>query len=216
MTNTSLLILGAGGHAKVVAETAIVSGLASNIAFLDDRFSQSLLTSPLLGWPVIGDLDCCSHSSTKSAFSMAVVAIGHAPTRLYWLQKLLSCGYEIPSLTHPSAWVSPSASIGPGSVIFSHVSVQAHADIKSGAILNTGCSVDHDVLLADGVHICPGARLAGQVNVGARSWLGIGSSVVEQVCIGTDVTVGAGATVIGDLPDGVTAVGVPAKPLLSH
>jgi len=81
------------------------------------------------------------------------------------------------------------------------------------AILNTGCSVDHDVQLDDGVHICPGARLAGEVQVGSRSWIGIGASVIQQVRIGSDVTVGAGAAVVRDLPDGVTAVGVPARVL---
>ena len=85
--------------------------------------------------------------------------------------------------------------------------------IGSGAILNTGCSVDHDAQLADGVHLCPGARLAGEVHVGARSWIGVGASVIQQVRIGSDVTVGAGAAVVRDLPDGVTAVGVPARVL---
>ena len=81
------------------------------------------------------------------------------------------------------------------------------------AILNTVCSIDHDVQLDDGVHFCPGAHLAGEVQVGARSWIGIGASVIQQERIGADVTVGAGAAVVRDLPDGVTAVGVPARVL---
>jgi acetyltransferase-like isoleucine patch superfamily enzyme len=100
--------------------------------------------------------------------------------------------------------------------VFALAAVQAQASIGTGAILNTGCSVDHDAKLADGVHICPGATLAGAVNIGARSWIGIGASVIQQVCIGSDVTVGAGAAVVRDLPDGVTAVGVPARVLSSH
>ena len=78
--------------------------------------------------------------------------------------------------------------------------LQAQASIGTGAILNTGCSIDHDAQLADGVHICPGARLAGAVHVGTRSWIGIGASVIQQV---------------RDLPDGVTAVGVPARVISS-
>ena len=81
------------------------------------------------------------------------------------------------------------------------------------AILNTSCSIDHDVQLAHGVHVCPGARLAGEVQVGERSWIGIGASLIQQIRIGCDVTIGAGAAVISDLPDGVTAVGVPARVL---
>lgn len=78
--------------------------------------------------------------------------------------------------------------------------LQAQASIGTGAILNTGCSIDHDAQLADGVHICPGARLAGAVHDGTRSWIGIGASVIQQV---------------RDLPDGVTAVGVPARVISS-
>ena len=81
------------------------------------------------------------------------------------------------------------------------------------AILNTSCSIDHDVQLADGVHVCPGARLAGEVHVGERSWIGIGAPLIQQIRIGCDVTIGAGAAVISDLPVGVTAVGVPARVL---
>jgi acetyltransferase-like isoleucine patch superfamily enzyme len=71
--------------------------------------------------------------------------------------------------------------------------------------------VDHDAVLGDGVHVCPGARVAGEVTVGDATWLGIGSSVIQRVRVGADVTVGAGAAVVRDLPDGVTAVGVPAR-----
>ena len=84
-----------------------------------------------------------------------------------------------------------------------------------GVILNTGCSVDHDSQLSDGVHICPGAHLAGEVNVGARSCIGIGASVVQQVRIGSDVIVGAGSVVVRDIPSSVTAVGVPARVVYS-
>ena len=207
---TSVLILGAGGHAKVVAETALASGRASSIGFLDDRPLLSIL-----GWPVLGRLDQALDSSIQAKFPAAFVAIGHPDTRLRWLAKLEAAGYRLPLLIHPSAWVSPSAQIGPGSVVFAQAAVQAKAMIGKGAILNTGCSVDHDAQLADGVHLCPGSRLAGTVHIGARSWIGIGASVIQQVRIGSDVTVGAGAAVVRDLPDGVSAVGVPARILSS-
>lgn len=196
---TALLILGAGGHARVLAETALASGAASSVTFLDDR----------TGAPLAQALE----PTTRDQFAAAAVAIGHAATRLHWLEQLSTAGYALPVLIHPTAWVSPSASLGPGSVVFAQAAVQAQASIGTGAILNTGCSVDHDVHLADGVHVCPGARLAGEVQVGARSWIGIGACVIQQVRIGADVTVGAGAAVVRDLPDGATAVGVPARVL---
>ncbi|WP_341885266.1 NeuD/PglB/VioB family sugar acetyltransferase [Synechococcus sp. UW140] len=205
---SGLLILGAGGHAKVVAETALASGVASGLAFLDDRSLPRVL-----GWPVLGPLDQALDTSIQAEFTAALVAIGHPATRLHWLARLQASGYQLPLLIHPSACISPSAQIGHGTVVFAQAAVQAQAVIGIGAILNTGCSVDHDVRLADGVHICPGARLAGEVQVGARSCIGIGASVIQQVCIGSDVVVGAGAAVVRDLPDGVTAVGVPAHVL---
>ena len=167
----------------------------------------------MLGWPVLGPLAYALEPSLRNQFSTAVVAIGHAATRLHWQQQLFAAGYELPVLIHPSACVTPSAQIGPGSVLFAQVVVQAQARIGAGAILNTSCSIDHDVQLADGVHICPGVHIAGEVQVGERSWIGIGASVIQQVRIGNDVTIGAGAAVVGDLPDGVTAVGVPARVL---
>ena len=213
---SGLLILGAGGHAKVVAETALISGAASSVAFLDDRCTSFDACLPVLGWPVMGPLVLSLQAETVAQFDAAVVAIGHAATRLHWVQQLQGAGYYLPVLIHPTAWVSPSAQLGPASVVFAQVAVQAEASIGTGAILNTGCSVDHDAQLADGVHICPGARLAGEVKVGARSWIGIGASVIQQVSIGSDVTVGAGAAVVRDLPSSVTAVGVPARVVSSN
>ena len=166
---TSLLILGAGGHAKVVAETALASGFASSLAFLDDRCVAPGSFSSVLGWPVLGPLVLSLQADIPSQFDSAVVAIGHATTRLQWIHQPHAAGYCLPVLKHPSAWVSPSAQLGPASVVFAQSVVQAQASIGIGAILNTSCSVDHDVQLSDAVHICPGARLAGEVHVGARS-----------------------------------------------
>ena len=211
-----LLILGAGGHAKVVAETAISSGAFSSVVFLDDRCTGPDSCRPVLNWPVIGPLSFSLHEDFLKDFEAAVVAIGHAATRLNWIHQLQAAGYHLPVLIHPTAWVSPSAQLGPASVVFAQVSVQSQASIGTGAILNTGCSIDHDTQLSEGVHICPGSCLAGEVKVGARSWIGIGATVIQQVRIGSDVTIGAGAAVVRDLPNSVTAVGVPARVVSSN
>jgi sugar O-acyltransferase (sialic acid O-acetyltransferase NeuD family) len=208
-----LLILGAGGHAKVVAETALASGHYSEVAFLDDRCSGTDQLPSVLGFPVLGPLELALDLIHREEFAAASVAFGNATARLNWIEQLDAAGYAVPVLIHPTAMVSPSARLGSGSVVFAQAAVQSLSTIGVGAILNTGCSVDHDAQLAHGVHICPGARLAGEVQVGSRSWIGIGASVIQQVRIGSDVTVGAGASVVRDLPDGVTAVGVPARVL---
>ncbi len=209
----SLLLLGAGGHAQVVAETVLATGCYTRIAFLDDRCTGPDQLPDQRGWPVIGPFAAAFDPEIRQQYSAAQVAIGNAAVRLQWLPRLAAMGYELPVVIHPTAWLSPSAHIGVGSVVFAQAAIQAQAVIGRGTILNTGCSVDHDVRLGDGVHICPGARLAGDVQVGDRTWIGIGASVIQQIFIGADVTVGAGAAVVRDLPDGVTAVGVPARVL---
>ena len=210
---TSLLILGAGGHARVIAETAVAQACFSNIAFLDDCCIHKSHHTKILGLPILGPLQSAMQTSMSNSFSAAIVGIGRSDIRLHWLDILRSFGYHLPPIVHPNAWVSPSATLGAGSVVFAQASLQAQASIGIGSILNTGCSVDHDSHLSDGVHVSPGASLAGGVHVGARSWIGIGASVIQDICIGSDVTVGAGAAVINDLPNGITAVGVPATPL---
>lgn len=178
---SALLILGAGGHARVVAETALASGDFFSIAFLDDRCCNVDPPPLVLGWPVLGPLSQALEPAIRHSFSQAVVAVGHAAIRLPWLQQLTAAGYGLPVLIHPNAWVSPSACIAMGSVVFAQAVIQSQAAIGSGAILNTGCSIDHDVRLGDGVHICPGAHLAGEVEVGARSSIGTGASVIQQI-----------------------------------
>ncbi|WP_414494661.1 acetyltransferase [Synechococcus sp. MIT S9504] len=208
---SDLLLLGAGGHGRVIAETALATGRFNRISFLDDRCCGPGQLPDQLGCPVIGPLSAALDPHIRQQFSAAIVAIGNAALRVQWLPSLATAGYEVPALVHPTACVSPSAQLGVGSVVFAQACIQAQAIIGSGAILNTSCSLDHDAQLGNGVHVCPGAHLAGEVQVGNRSWIGIGASVIQQICIGDDVTVGAGAAVVRDLPDGVTAVGVPAR-----
>ena len=200
-----LLILGASGHARVVAETALFSGITNDLAFVDD--ANNSVNKGL----VIGRLEFALEVSTKNDFQNAFVAIGDSKVRATWIHKLVQIGYKLPSIIHPHAWISPSSMIDEGTAIFANASVQANVVIGKGCILNTGCSVDHDCNLGDFVHISPGARLAGSVKVGDQSHIGIGASIIQNIQIGKGVTVGAGAAVIKDLPDGVTAVGVPAE-----
>ena len=89
--------------------------------------------------------------------------------------------------------------------------VQSNVKIGKGVIVNTSAVVDHDTSLMDGVHICPGANLAGEVKIGYYSWVGIGSSIIQGVTIGSDVTIGAGSVVLKNVRDSVTAVGIPAS-----
>jgi len=201
-----LLILGAGGHGKVMAEVAEATCEWNQIAFLDDRHAT---LNGKLRWPV---LDSIRHADRfVSSYSHVAIAVGDSALRLDWLSMLSLYGFKTPALIHPAAWVSPSAVLGASCVVMANATVQADANLGQGCIINTGASVDHDCCLSDGVHVCPGASLGGDVCVGKGSWLGIGSAVIQGVHIGEHVTVGAGAAVIRDVADGLTVVGVPAN-----
>ena len=194
---TSLLIIGAGGHGKVVADTAHASGY-SDISFLDDAWPEKTRNG---AWNVRGK-PAISQTPTFCA-----VGRNSARERLFTDFDLSNS----PVLTHPSAIVSPSSHFGEGTLLVAGAIVNADARIGRGVILNTACSVDHDCEIDDFAHISPGARLAGGVTVGKRSWIGIGVVVREGIRIGDDVIVGAGSVVVKDIENGTKVCGVPAR-----
>ncbi len=199
-----LAILGASGHGKVVADLAEQCGW--EVVFFDDAFPQLQLNG---AWRVVGNTADLLHQIDK--YPEVSVAIGHNRTRLAKLALLRNSGFTAVTLVHPRAFVSSRAVLGAGVVVFAGAIVNAFANVGDGCILNTLCSVDHDCDLGAGVHISPGVNLAGSVVVGEASWIGIGASVRQLLKIGSDVIVGAGATVVNDIQDSLTVVGVPAK-----
>lgn len=205
-----LLIVGAGGHGKVVADIAHQLGRWSEIAFVDDLYPDSTLVGE---WKVIGKTT--EATRFRAAYPEAIVAIGANTLRLNMQKRLFDAGFKFPILIHPDASVSRLAFIGAGTVICSQAAVIIDARIGLGVIVNTGASIGHDCALGDGVHVAPGVRLAGGVSIGECSWIGIGAIVKERVSIGCGVIVGAGSTIIRDIQDEVTVVGSPGK-IISH
>jgi sugar O-acyltransferase (sialic acid O-acetyltransferase NeuD family) len=202
-----LAIVGAGGHGKVVAETAEYCGW-QQIEFFDDNWPARTANGY---WAISGDMSMLL--SRMAEFDGVVVAIGSNSVRHSKSIELVGAGAHLVTLVHPSATVSPRAMIGAGSVVFAGVVVNVDAIVGQGAILNTGCSIDHDCHLESFVHISPGARLAGGVVIGELSWVGMGATVIQSVRVGKKVTVGAGAVVVGEVADLLTVAGVPAKVL---
>ena len=200
-----LAILGASGHGKVAADTAECCGWQA-IEFFDDAWPD-LQRNGI--WPVVGDMTALMERLAE--FKGVVVAIGNNRIRHAKLLELHAAGALLETLVHPDASVSRYASIGQGTVILAGAVVNADASVALGGILNTSCSIDHDCVLGEAVHISPGARLAGGVQIGDLSWVGIGASVRQLICIGQRVMVGAGSVVVSDVPDDVTVAGVPAK-----
>jgi sugar O-acyltransferase (sialic acid O-acetyltransferase NeuD family) len=201
----TLAILGASGHGKVVADAARSCGLWQSIVFYDDAWPAKTQNGDLA---IVGNTQSLYTQHEKID---VVVAIGNNKVRLAKQCELASAGFSLATIIHNTAVISRSAVILPGTVVLAGAVVNADAVVGSACILNTNAVVEHDCILADGVHISPGACLAGGVTVGEVSWVGIGATVIQLTRIGKSVMVGAGAVVVTDLPDGVTAVGVPAK-----
>ncbi len=198
------IVAGAGGHGKVVVSLLQELGYRV-IALLDD--DRSKWGSCILSVPVEGPVK----KLREIACSGAILAVGSNRTRLDLAEKFQ--GMTWLSAVHPYSWVHPSVKIGEGSVIFAGGIIQPDTVIGRHCIINTGVTVDHDCRIEDGAHLAPGCHLAGNVFVGKGAFLGVGVSVIPGCCIGKGTIVGAGASVVSDLPEGVVAVGVPARPV---
>jgi sugar O-acyltransferase (sialic acid O-acetyltransferase NeuD family) len=197
-----LVVVGCGGHAKVVIATAQAAGIdvQSVVDDATDRWGSQVLGVPVIG-ATAGILD--------DPDAIAVLAIGSNATRAR-LAATARCQFA--TVVHPGAIVHPSVALGPGTVVFAGAVIQPDTRIGPHGIVNTGASIDHDCRLGATVHLAPGSRLAGAVALGDGVFIGIGAAVVPGVRIGAWTTVGAGAAVVGDLPAGAVAVGVPARP----
>ncbi len=208
-----LLILGAGGHGKVVADCALSSGQWDRVLFLDDRYPDLEQAGH---WPVIGRVSDLEHFVNDYPFMALGVGVNHDLLRVQWLEYGINAGASFPAIIHSRAVVSPFAAIGAGTVICAGAVVCVDAAVGQACILNTHCSIDHDCTIGDGSHISPSATLGGGVVVGECAWVGLGASVIQGVAIGSNAVVGSGAVVIRDVPAKMKMAGVPARLMLRH
>lgn len=203
---SELLIIGANGHGKVVADIAVKVGVYEKISFFDDNEE----IKSVLGFPCKGKVSMIRQEDRKCH---AIVAIGNPEVREKIMEQILELGFEVPVLIHPNAVVAKEVQFGFGSVVMAGAIVNSGTRIGKGAIVNTACSVDHDCIMEDYSHVSVGAHLAGTVHVGKRTWIGAGAVVSNDIRICDDVMVGAGAAVVKDITEPGTYVGVPAKKL---
>jgi UDP-perosamine 4-acetyltransferase len=211
MTNSGprrVVVIGAGGHAKVVIEAIRASG-GVEIAGLVDPSSTIRY---LLGVPVLGGDEILPELRAQG-LDAAVVALGGNALRERVGSRIENLGFTLINVVHPSALVSPSVRLGNGVVVMAHAVVGTETTIGDLAIVNTGAILDHDNRLGSGAHVAPGCALAGNVWVGARTLVGVGSAVRPGIRIGADAVVGAGSSVVTNVSDGATVAGAPAKPL---
>ena len=190
-----MVLYGASGHGKVIVDI-----LEANDVNIDYIVDDDPRISEFLGYEV---------RRNTGQYQEAIISIGSSQIRKKVVENIKVESY--PTAVHPTAIVSPRASVAEGSVVMQCAIIQSCAQIGRHCIINTGASVDHDCRIADFVHIAPQAVLSGNVEVGECSWVGVGAVVKQGVRIGRNCMVGAGAVVVKDVPDGATVVGVPAR-----
>lgn len=202
-----LALLGAGGHGKVVADMALISGWDA-VTFFDDAWPRRKSNGR---WEVMGtgaDL-----LASLPEFDGVVVSIGDCKLRREHHRILVQSGASMATIVHPRAWLSQHVTLGAGSVVMAGAVVNVDAIIGAAGVINTGATVDHDCELGEAVHIGPGAHLSGDVSVGHCSWIGVGAVVRQGLSIGCHAMVGAGAVVVAPVVDASTVIGNPARPM---
>ncbi len=201
-----VFVLGAGGHAKMVIETLVSMDRYELYGCLDTASTSE----KLLGFPIFPE-NPQTLATLLDAKAHALVALGDNKLRQRVTLKLQELGFSFATAIAQSAYVSPSAIVGSGTVIMPKVVVGASAKIGQGVVLNTASSVDHDVDIGDFVHVAPGCHLAGNVRVEQGAMLGIGTCVIPERHIGAWAILGANSTVVRDVPAGTTYIGTPAR-----
>jgi UDP-perosamine 4-acetyltransferase len=205
-----VLIVGAGGHGKVVLNILRAGGARKfkPAAFIDA--DPSLHGTAIDGVEVVGGPNQLPKLRERK-IRHAIVAIGDNRTRVQYARMLADAGFSLIRAIHPSASVAKTATIGENVVIAAGAVVCTDVTIGDSAIINTNAVVDHECAVGAGAHVCPGALLAGRVRLGELAFVGLGAKVIQCLTVGDRAIVGAGAVVLSDVPADATAVGVPAR-----
>ncbi|MBX3740910.1 MAG: acetyltransferase [Akkermansiaceae bacterium] len=204
-----VIIIGGGGHAKVVASTLQAAGQPV-LGFTDTGGARPEMSGiPQLG----GDEAIAGYDPSSVELVFGIGCIQPGPARAAIFHRFKGMGYDFRTVVHPTAWVAPDVEIGEGTVVFAGAIVQPGTRIGVNTILNSRSSVDHDCRIGSHVHIAPGAVLSGAVVVGDGAHLGVGCTIIQGLTIGGEALVGAGSVVVRDVAAGHRVFGVPARPI---
>jgi UDP-perosamine 4-acetyltransferase len=206
-----IIILGGGGHAKVLIEIIRLTGKYEIAGILDAGFDKGF---EIFGVPVIGKDDLLPGIFERDRIKNACIGVGSArdnSRRKALYEKVRQLGFSVPSLVHPRAIVSASSKISRGAQLMANAIIQPCSFIGENTIINTGAIVEHDCNIGKHIHVCPGAVLSGECIVGKETFIGAGATVINGIKIGKNVTIGAGSVVINDIAAGSVVKGAPAK-----
>ena len=207
------VILGGGGHAKVLVDALLACGPVQHCGILDR--DQSLWGTDLLGVPVLGGDDLLPELVRRGVthFIVGLGGVGDNRPRRRLFELGLEHGLTPLTLRHPAAICSPFATIGVGSVVYPAAVVNAGAVVGVNVIVNTGAIIEHDCVIGDHVHVATGAGIASTVKVEAEAHIGAGATLRQRITVGEGAIVGAGAVVVKDVEPWTVVVGVPARVL---
>lgn len=205
------IILGGGGHARVLVDCLLDCDAAEIVAVLDA--DPSLCGESLLGVPIVGSDEHLTRLAAQGAthFVVGLGGAGNNRPRRRLFELGCAAGLLPLAVRHPSAVVSHRAEIGVGSQILPLSVVNAGATLGRNVIVNTGAIIEHDCVVADHVHVASGACLASTVRVGEGAHVGAGATVRQRIVIEAEAVVGAGAVVVRDVAAGTVVAGVPAR-----
>lgn len=204
MTELPLVIVGCGGHGRVVLDCALAAGRVV-AGFLDHVPAASMVD----GFPVLGGDEMLDKADFLASHAI-IAAMGNQVVRRRVSLQVAAGNGRLATIIHPGAMVSPKARIDAGTIVVAGAIINTGAQIGRFCIVNTNASIDHDCVLADGVQICPGATLAGGITCGEDVFIGSGAVLLPNLRIGDRAVIGAGSVVLADIPADVTVVGNPA------
>lgn len=207
-----IVIIGAGGHAKVIADIILKRKELLNekiniVGFLDDGY-KNLKYNKIFDIPILGDTSLIENLEKNKKYNY-IMGIGSNEVRKKIYSKFPTLNYY--TAIHPTAVIGLDVSIGKGTVVMSNVVVNSGTRIGDHCILNTGSIVEHDNTVGNYSHLSPNSILCGTITIGENSWIGAGSIVIQNKKIGKDSIIGAGSVIIKDIPNNCTVVGNPGR-----
>lgn len=208
MSKKNVVIIGAGGHGKVIADIIIKSG-DNLLGFLDDNIEKGTVVIKNTSHVVIGKIEECIKISEENQDVCFIIGIGNNQTRKDIADKYKDIKYY--TAIHPSSQVAIDVDIGEGTTIMANACINTSAKIGRHCIINTGAIIEHDNIIEDFVHISPNVALGGTVKIGKSTHVGIGSTIKNNITICENCKIGAGAVVVKDIEKEGTYIGVPTK-----